>query len=143
MEAQAPEENAAAAAVDAVTQMTNRFSAINMDDADAGPLKLDDVDGNVYSCKHCRTHLAVADDIISKSFHCKNGKAYLFDKVINVTVGEKEDRMMITGMHSISDIFCVGCGEIVGWKYGAAYERSQKYKEGKIALDRYQLLGPE
>lgn len=36
---------------------------------------------------------------------------------INVTVGEKEDRMMITGMHSISDIFCVGCGEIVGWKY--------------------------
>ena len=66
MEAQAPEENAAAAAVDAVTQMTNRFSAINTDDADAGPLKLDDVDGNVYSCKHCRTHLAVADDIISK-----------------------------------------------------------------------------
>ena len=36
---------------------------------------------------------------------------------INVTVGEKEDRMMITGMHSISDIFCVGCEEIVGWKY--------------------------
>ena len=83
---------------------------------------------------------------------------------INVTVGEKEDRMMITGMHSISDIFCVGCEEIVGWKYvrflmiifcdiisfvyrltskfydastqGAAYERSQKYKEGKFVLDR-------
>ncbi|KAG0548042.1 hypothetical protein BDA96_01G132600 [Sorghum bicolor] len=49
---EAPEENAAAPAVDAVTQMTNRFSAINTDDADGGPLKLD---GNVYSCKHCST----------------------------------------------------------------------------------------
>jgi hypothetical protein len=36
---------------------------------------------------------------------------------VNVTVGEKEDRMTITGMYSVSDIFCVGCGEIVGWKY--------------------------
>jgi hypothetical protein len=25
--------------------------------------------------------------------------------------------MMITGMHTVSDIFCVGCGSIVGWKY--------------------------
>ena len=36
---------------------------------------------------------------------------------VNVTPGVKEDRMMITGMHTVSDIFCVGCGSIVGWKY--------------------------
>jgi hypothetical protein len=36
---------------------------------------------------------------------------------VNVTSGVKEDRMMITGMHTVSDIFCVGCGSIVGWKY--------------------------
>lgn len=140
-----PEENAAAAAaVDAITETTNRFT-VNTDaaGAGAGPLKLDDVDGNVYSCKRCGTLLAVADDIVSKSFHCKNGKAYLFDNVVNVTVGEKEDRMTITGMYSVSDIFCVGCGEIVGWKYEAAHERSQKYKEGKFVLERYLLLGPE
>lgn len=25
--------------------------------------------------------------------------------------------MMTTGMHTVSDVFCVGCGSIVGWKY--------------------------
>ncbi|RCV41352.1 hypothetical protein SETIT_9G128800v2 [Setaria italica] len=106
-------------------------------------LELDDANGNVYRCKHCRTHLALTDDIISKDFYCKNGKAYLFDKVVNVTVGEKEDRMLMTGMHTISDIFCVRCGVTLGWKYDAAAERTQKYKEGKFILDRDQLLGPE
>lgn len=36
---------------------------------------------------------------------------------MNVTVGEKEERMMITGLHTVVDIFCVGCGSLVGWKY--------------------------
>lgn len=36
---------------------------------------------------------------------------------VNITVGEKEERMMMTGMHTVVDIFCVGCGSIVGWKY--------------------------
>jgi len=145
-------------------------------------LELDDAHGNVYRCKHCRTHLALTDDIISKvrhassrfdslapsqeellaiyeisdywtwcfgsdpyvqDFYCKDGKAYLFDKVVNVSVGENEDRMMITGMHTVSDIFCVRCGVILGWKYEVAFERTQKYKEGKFILARNQLLGPE
>lgn len=36
---------------------------------------------------------------------------------VNVSVGEQEERMMMTGMHTVVDIFCVGCGSIVGWKY--------------------------
>jgi hypothetical protein len=36
---------------------------------------------------------------------------------VNVTNGVKENRMMMTGLHTVSDIFCVGCGSIVGWKY--------------------------
>lgn len=36
---------------------------------------------------------------------------------VNVTSGETEERMMMTGMHTVADIFCVGCGSIVGWKY--------------------------
>ncbi|GKV06012.1 hypothetical protein SLEP1_g17950 [Rubroshorea leprosula] len=99
--------------------------------------------GSVYSCKHCHTHLAVLDDIISKSFLCRHGKAYLFDKVVNITLGEKEDRMMMTGVHTVVDIFCVGCGSIVGWKYEAAHEKGQKYKEGKFILERFKVLGPD
>ncbi|NP_001150917.1 protein yippee-like [Zea mays] len=108
-----------------------------------GRLFLMHLDGNVYSCKHCKTHLGVASDIISKAFQCKHGKAYLFHKVVNVTSGVKEDRMMITGMHTVSDIFCVGCGSIVGWKYDAAHEKGQRYKEGKFILERYKVSGPD
>ncbi|KAM1198411.1 hypothetical protein ACFX2J_009778 [Malus domestica] len=98
---------------------------------------------NMYSCKHCRTHLALVDDVISKSFHSRHGQAYLFDKVVNVTLGEKEERIMITGLHTVADIFCVSCGSNVGWKYEAAHEKSQKYKEGKCILERFQILGPD
>nr|XP_043636611.1 protein yippee-like [Erigeron canadensis]XP_043636612.1 protein yippee-like [Erigeron canadensis]XP_043636613.1 protein yippee-like [Erigeron canadensis] len=108
-----------------------------------GRLYVISLEGSIYSCKHCNTHLGLSDDIISKSFHCRHGKAYLFDKVVNVTVGEKEDRAMITGMHTVVDIFCVGCGSIVGWKYESAHDKGQKYKEGKFILERFKVLGPD
>ncbi|PVH31363.1 hypothetical protein PAHAL_9G127000 [Panicum hallii] len=62
---------------------------------------------------------------------------------VNVTPGVKEDRMMMTGMHTVCDIFCVGCGSIVGWKYEAAHEKSQRYKEGKYILERFKVSGPD
>ncbi|TVU45556.1 hypothetical protein EJB05_05045 [Eragrostis curvula] len=136
------EENAAAAA-DAVAETMAEHLTIGTDNASTGgPVDLG-AEGGVYSCKDCSTHLGLASDIVSKAFHCKHGKAYLFHKVVNVTVGVKEDRLMVTGLHTISDIFCGGCGVIVGWKYEAAHERSQKYKEGKYILERYMLLGPD
>ncbi|XP_052171872.1 protein yippee-like isoform X2 [Diospyros lotus] len=108
-----------------------------------GLLFLIKLEGKVYSCKHCQTHFALSEDIASKNFHCRHGKAYLFHRVVNVTVGEKEERMMITGMHTVVDIFCVGCGSIVGWKYESAREMNQKYKEGKFILERFKVLGPD
>ncbi|XP_017253942.1 protein yippee-like [Daucus carota subsp. sativus] len=108
-----------------------------------GRLFVESLEGNIYSCKHCKTHLAILEDIVSKAFHCRHGKAYLFRDVVNVTLGEKEERMMITGMHIVADIFCVRCGSIVGWKYESAYEKSQKYKEGKFILERFKVLGPD
>ncbi|KAE8662341.1 Protein yippee-like [Hibiscus syriacus] len=51
--------------------------------------------------------------------------------------------MMMTGMHTVVDIFCVGCGSIVGWKYESAHEKTQKYKEGKFILERFKVLGPD
>ncbi|KAM7265707.1 hypothetical protein ACFE04_003390 [Oxalis oulophora] len=108
-----------------------------------GRLFVVDIEGKMYSCKHCKTHISRVDDIVSKSFHSKHGKAYLFSKVVNVSVGEKEDRMMITGLHTVADIFCIGCGSIVGWTYETAYEKSQKYKEGKSVIERFKVLGPD
>ncbi|WRX28641.1 Yippee/Mis18/Cereblon - like 9 [Theobroma cacao] len=59
---------------------------------------------------------------------------------VNITVGALEDRVMISGMHTVADIFCCCCGQIVGWKYEAAHEKSQKYKEGKFVLERGRIV---
>ncbi|KAF1889295.1 hypothetical protein Lal_00024618 [Lupinus albus] len=154
------------------------------------------LEGKIYSCKHCRTHLALSEDIVSKrvslsaivrlllsnhkvmssnpkimfaglstpdmgklisSVRCKLSLNFStlslcdytkktetnFLSCVNVSMGEKEDRQMMTGMHTVVDIFCVGCGSIVGWKYESAHEKSQKYKEGKSVLERFKLSGPD
>jgi hypothetical protein len=44
--------------------------------------------------------------------------------------------MMTTGKHTVADIYCNCCQQLVGWKYESAYEKTQKYKEGKFILER-------
>ncbi|XP_073017174.1 protein yippee-like isoform X2 [Primulina eburnea] len=61
---------------------------------------------------------------------------------VNVTFGEREERLMTTGMHIAADIFCALCGSLVGWNYETAQEKSQKYKEGKSVLERFKICGP-
>ncbi|CAN4104207.1 unnamed protein product [Withania somnifera] len=99
-----------------------------------------DLEGRSYNCKFCKTQLALADDVVSKAFHCHRGKAYLFSNAANITYGPREERMMLSGMHTVADIFCCRCGQIVGWKYEAAHEKSQKYKEGKFVLERGRII---
>lgn len=41
----------------------------------------------------------------------------------------------MTGAHTVSDVSCVVCGVVIGWKYVAAEEESQKYKVGKYILE--------
>ncbi|KAL0682176.1 hypothetical protein Bca4012_049023 [Brassica carinata] len=86
------------------------------------------------------THLALPDDLISKSFHCRRGKAYLFNRSVNISMGPLEERMMLSGMHTVADIFCCCCGQNVGWKYESAHEKEQKYKEGKFVLERGRIM---
>ncbi len=64
-----------------------------------------------------RCHLALADELVSKAFQGRHGRAFLFGNVINVTLGPKEDRVLTTGLHTVADIFCLGCDESVGWFY--------------------------
>lgn len=93
----------------------------------------------IYTCAQCRTHLTSHDDIISKSFHGRHGRAYLFDHCVNVRIGPPEDRLLMTGLHSVNDIFCKRCKNMVGWTYSRAYETSQKYKEGKFIVEKINL----
>ena len=84
----------------------------------------------------CRTHAAYHDDIIAKEFRGRRGRAYLFADVSNVTLGEAEDRWLLTGLHSVRDAHCLSCNSLMGWKYERAYEPSQKYKEGKFVIEK-------
>lgn len=94
----------------------------------------------IYTCGKCRTHLTSYDEIISKSFHGRHGRAYLFDNCVNVTIGPAEDRRLITGLHSVCDINCKRCKSLIGWTYAKAYEQSQKYKEGKYIIEKINLF---
>ncbi|XP_065003039.1 protein yippee-like At5g53940 isoform X1 [Musa acuminata AAA Group] len=101
-----------------------------------GRILMVELDGRVYRCPFCRTQLALIEDLISKSFHCRHGKAYLFNHGTNISVGDEEERVLFSGMHTVADIFCCCCGQNVGWKYVVAQEKIQKYKEGKFVLER-------
>ncbi|KAK3120319.1 hypothetical protein QOZ80_9AG0685690 [Eleusine coracana subsp. coracana] len=88
----------------------------------------------VYSCCHCRNHVCLHDDIISKAFQGRNGRAFLFSHAMNITLGTKEDRHLMTGLHTVADIYCRDCREVLGWKYERAYEDSQSLSSfGKAA----------
>eukprot|EP00760_Papus_ankaliazontas_P006156 PhM_4_TR12922/c1_g1_i1/m.2515 len=113
----------------------------------------------VYSCSTCAgektttargsldrdkedttTHFVRYVDLISRQFQGRHGKAYLFDNVVNVLLGEPEERVLMTGLHTVCDITCVACGTVVGWKYLSAAEPSQRYKEGRYILERAMIL---
>lgn len=63
----------------------------------------------------------------------------MFDHCVNVVIGSAEDRMLMTGLHSVNDIFCKRCKTLIGWTYSRAYEQSQKYKEGKFIIEKIHL----
>uniref|UniRef100_A0A7S2RCE9 Protein yippee-like n=1 Tax=Mucochytrium quahogii TaxID=96639 RepID=A0A7S2RCE9_9STRA len=103
-------------------------------------MSLVQLDGpRVYSCSKCRTHLAHYDDIMSKSFHGRNGRAYLVNHTVNVKLGPKEDRVLMTGLHTVCDVICRNCETVVGWKYEAAYNATQRYKVGKFIVEKAKL----
>lgn len=47
-----------------------------------------------------------------------------------------QDRVMLTGRHMVRDVFCKNCDTKVGWIYEFATEENQRYKEGRVILER-------
>ncbi|XP_022735254.1 protein yippee-like At5g53940 isoform X4 [Durio zibethinus] len=99
-----------------------------------------ELDGRSYRCKFCRTHFALPGDLVSRmnALSCLSFRVSSFR--VNITIGALEERLMLSGMHTVADIFCCCCGQIVGWKYEVAHEKTQKYKEGKFVLERGRIV---
>lgn len=62
-----------------------------------------------------------------QAFNGQHGRAYLFDNVANITLGDAEDRHMTTGLHTVRDIFCVKCNSVLGWKYVSINKANSPY----------------
>ncbi|KAJ5172252.1 hypothetical protein N7492_004845 [Penicillium capsulatum] len=104
-------------------------------------------------CAECATHLCLTSQIISKGFTGRHGRAYLVSaeqvaSAVSVSASSSPTtslpntvlqhpvlRQLVTGTHTVSDITCAVCGTVVGWKYVAAEEESQRYKVGKFILE--------
>ncbi|NWR77160.1 YPEL1 protein, partial [Centropus unirufus] len=90
-----------------------------------------------YSCIHCRAHLANHDELISKA---SVNITSLFLSRVNVGCGPAEERVLLTGLHAVADIYCENCKTTLGWKYEHAFESSQKYKEGKFIIELAHMI---
>jgi len=69
----------------------------------------------IYGCSGCSTHLSSNDQVISKSFHGRGGKAYLMNDCVNTYLGPPEKRVLITGLHTVADIYCIGNFELCAY----------------------------
>jgi Yippee zinc-binding/DNA-binding /Mis18, centromere assembly len=96
-----------------------------------------------YCCAKCNAHLSNSNNLLSKAFTGQTGQAFLFVKVVNLSLGEAKEKLLRTGMHIIRAIYCVKCGFEVGWKYDKAYTANEKYKEGKYILEEAKIVYQE
>ena len=58
---------------------------------------------------------------------------------INVTMGPSENRILMTGLHTVCDIYCLTCCDAIGWYYMEAFEESEKYKEKKFIVEKAKI----
>lgn len=102
-----------------------------------GRIFLDHIGGSrLFSCASCDTILTNRSELISTRFTGATGRAFLFNKVVNLNYSEVQDRVMLTGRHMVRDVSCKNCDTKLGWVYEFATEEGQRYKEGRVILER-------
>jgi hypothetical protein len=42
---------------------------------------------------------------------------YVFTFSVNVNTSAAEERVLLTGLHEVADIYCECCKTLLGWKY--------------------------
>ncbi|KAJ2156674.1 hypothetical protein GGF46_005030 [Coemansia sp. RSA 552] len=95
---------------------------------------------SIYACQGCRAHIAHQDAVISRTFQGRLGRAYLTESVVNEELGQQEDRLLMTGLHTVCNLHCRGCDTVIGWKYMRAFDKSQQYKEGRYVIEKLRIM---
>lgn len=105
-------------------------------------------------CARCGADICFSSQVISKGFTGRHGRAYLVSghrdassaaasaatapaatSLSNTITQKAVPRQLVTGAHTVCDLSCVICGSVLGWKYLAAEEESQRYKVGNFILE--------
>ncbi|KAK6999724.1 protein yippee-like 5 [Biomphalaria glabrata] len=90
----------------------------------------------LFTCGSCNIALTNRSELISTRFTGATGRAFLFNRVVNLQYSEVQDRVMLTGRHMVRDVSCKSCNSKLGWIYEFATEDNQRYKEGRVILER-------
>jgi len=80
---------------------------------------------------------------VSTRFTGATGRAFLFNRVVNLSFSEVQDRVMLTGRHIVRDVSCKNCSVKLGWIYEFATDETQRYKEGRVILERALVIETE
>ncbi|CAF0938899.1 unnamed protein product [Rotaria sordida] len=106
-------------------------------ETDMGRIFLEHLGGQrIFSCAHCDTPLTNRNELVSTRFTGATGRAFLFSRIVNTKQSPVQERIMLTGRHFVRDISCKKCDAKLGWMYEFATEESQRYKEGRVILER-------
>jgi len=97
-------------------------------------------DKPVYTCLKCGVVVALQDELVSKAFTGRSGRAYLMNSTINTNLGRREERKLLTGMHTVADLHCASCDSALGWMYIKAPNGEQRYKEGRYILEAAKIV---
>jgi hypothetical protein len=138
------------------TQSAPRAGRANESSDSAGEVEDKYLHGHIsyLRCARCAADICLTSQIISKGFTGRHGRAYLVSadplstpisvtpaapspatSLPNTMLQRAVPRQLVTGAHTVSDISCVFCGSVLGWKYVAAEDESQRYKVGKFILE--------
>ncbi|KAH0915575.1 hypothetical protein HID58_030021 [Brassica napus] len=95
-----------------------------------------------YFCRNCENPLALGEESHLQKicdFYGASGAAFMFSHAMNVVVGPKIGRKLLTGSYVVADVMCSKCGEKLGWKYVETFNLKQRYKEGMFVIEKLKL----
>ena len=136
------------------TDSTNTNSSTNSSDQTENATSSEKyLNGHIshLRCAQCSSDLCLTSQVISKGFTGRHGRAYLVSGssisgsqsatyLPNTQTAQPVKRQLVTGQHTVSDVSCTFCGLVIGWKYDAAEEESQRYKVGKFILETKRIF---
>ena len=68
----------------------------------------------IFSKQSC---LMIQASIQKSVFNIQWGFFVFFPNRLNVGCGPAEERILLTGLHAVADIYCESCKTTLGWKY--------------------------